>query len=151
MTHWFGEGQFYIMGLVYMFVRIAINVSMSLYPFYLNKGLHYEITKENPTPTPLALAPLLQYVVSIIFSFRYQARLTNYLKSRTGPMFVGLIMTIISSIPLKLIAMYVEMPENRNSWVKNLCYLFISAQGVGLAIFLNTATSLISDVVGNDS
>lgn len=134
-----------------MFVRIAINVSMSLYPFYLNKGLHYEITKENPTPTPLALAPLLQYVVSIIFSFRYQAKLTNYLKSRTGPMFVGLILTILSSVPLKLIAMYVEVPANRDSSVKDLCYLFISAQGVGLAILLNTATSLISDVVGNDS
>lgn len=107
-THWFSEGSFYIHGLVYMFVRISINVSMSLYPFFLNKGLHYEITEEDPTPTPLALAPLLQYIVSLVFTLKFQARMTDYLGTRIGPMFVGMCVTVGSSVPLLYIAIYVE-------------------------------------------
>ena len=34
---------------------------------------------------------------------------------------------------------------------RNLAYLLIAIQGIGLAIMLNTGTSLISDVIGADS
>ena len=34
-TGWVKEGNFYVHGIVYMVVRIAVNVSMSVLPFYL--------------------------------------------------------------------------------------------------------------------
>ena len=33
---WLQDGSFYIHGLVYMLVRIAINVNATIQPFYLN-------------------------------------------------------------------------------------------------------------------
>jgi len=32
---WLSQGTFYVHGIVYMMVRVAVNVSMSLLPFYL--------------------------------------------------------------------------------------------------------------------
>jgi len=32
---WFKEGQFYVYGVVYTLVRLAVNVVMSVQPFYL--------------------------------------------------------------------------------------------------------------------
>ena len=34
---WLSEGNFYIHGMVYMLVRIAVNVTMTVQPFYLNE------------------------------------------------------------------------------------------------------------------
>jgi len=33
--NWLSEGQFYLYGMVYMIVRIAVNITMSVQPFYL--------------------------------------------------------------------------------------------------------------------
>lgn len=32
---WLAEGTFYVHGMVYMLVRIAVNVTMTVQPFYL--------------------------------------------------------------------------------------------------------------------
>lgn len=34
-TDWLKEGTFYVHGLVYMMVRIAVNITMTVQPFYL--------------------------------------------------------------------------------------------------------------------
>jgi len=39
---WFKEGQFYVYGFVYMLVRIAVNVIMSVQSFYLIRVLQVE-------------------------------------------------------------------------------------------------------------
>lgn len=52
-------------------------------------------------------------------------------------------MVAASSIPLIFL--------NSNSWVKYLVYFFSIFQGIGFAIMLNTATSLISDVIGKEA
>ena len=54
--------------MVYMLVRITVNVTMTVQPFYLNKVTQYEGTDDDPTPPPLALVPLLSYVMSMFFS-----------------------------------------------------------------------------------
>lgn len=67
-SEWMKEGSFYIFGVVYMLVRVNINVTMTVQPFYLNKVTKYEQTEENPTPVPLAVVPLISYIMSMIFS-----------------------------------------------------------------------------------
>lgn len=65
---WLKEGAFYNYGAIYMLVRICVNVTMTVQPFYLNKVTEYLATDEDPTPPPLALVPLLSYVMSMFFS-----------------------------------------------------------------------------------
>ena len=65
------------------------------------------------------------------------------LQNRFYPLFLSIIIITAGSLP------YVFLNKNPNTrW---LVYVLSSIQGVGLAIMLNTATSLISDVIGKDA
>ena len=57
------------------------------------------------------------------------------------PLLISIFLALLSSTPLYFLTI-----ENRN-----LVYPLCSVQGVAMAIMMNTATSLISDVIGNDS
>jgi len=139
---WLGEGTFYVHGMVYMLVRIAVNVTMTMQPFYLDKVTGFSPTPEDQTPFPLAAVPLLSYVFSMIFSIFFQQKMTRYLRNRMYPMFVSIIIISVSSIPLAFL---------ENNGGRYVVYPLAAFQGVGIAIMMNTATSLISDVIGNDS
>ena len=65
---WVRDPNFYVHGLVYMLVRIAINVTMTMQPFYLDKVTGYSPSDDQPTPIQLALVPLASYLASLIFS-----------------------------------------------------------------------------------
>jgi len=69
--------------------------------------------------------------------------LTEALASRFMPLLVALILIILGSLPLMFL--------NEEPNVRWLVYPLSVVQGVGLIIMLNTSTSLISDVIGNDS
>lgn len=64
---WFKEGQFYVYGFVYTLVRMAVNVVMTVQSFYLIHVLKFEQTDRFPSPLPVALTPLVSYLLSIIF------------------------------------------------------------------------------------
>jgi Na+/melibiose symporter-like transporter len=140
---WFSEGQFYIYGVVYMLVRIAVNVTMSVQPFYLIHVTGFIKTKDNPTPIAIALTPLLSYVTSLIFSLMLYKPMLQRLRNRFYPLFLSVMIISLGSLP------YVFLDSNPD--VRWVVYLLSSIQGVGLAIMLNTATSLISDVIGKDA
>ena len=67
--------------------------------------------------------------------------MTSYLRNRMKPMFISILVISVTSIPLAF------LNEGNRNWV----YPLSALQGVGIAIMLNTATSLISDVIGTDS
>jgi hypothetical protein len=67
---WLKEGTFYIHGFVYMVVRIAVNVTMTVMPFYLQNSIKFKSTS-SPTPPELAAVPLGQYIASLIFSLYF--------------------------------------------------------------------------------
>jgi len=127
---WLKEPNFYIHGVVYMMIRIAINVTMTLTPFYIVGITQFVTTKENPTPYQLALVPMLSYIASMVFSIFIQHRLA--FKNRVIPIFVGNIILMFSSLPLMFL--------NGESSVRIWIYPLFIIQGVGLAIILNTAT-----------
>ena len=58
-------------------------------------------------------------------------------------MLIAIFITILGSLPLGFLT-----EDDSNRW---LVYLLAPFTGVGLVIMLNTATSLISDVVGKDT
>ena len=69
--------------------------------------------------------------------------MTRYLRNRMYPLLVSIVIIAATSIPL----FFLNGKDNIRIYV----YPLAAIQGVGLAIMLNTATSLISDVIGNDS
>jgi len=137
------DPNFYIHGIVYMLVRIAINVTMTMQPFYLDKVTGFTPTDDTPTPVQLALVPLASYLASLVFSLFFQRKMIQCLRNRFYPMLIAIIIIVATSAPLAFL--------HEDSWDKNLVYPLSAFQGIGLAIMINTATSLISDVIGNDS
>ena len=55
-------------------------------------------------------------------------------------MVLALLFTTVSSLPLLLLDKY--------DWCKQMVYPCACMQGVGIALMLNTSTSMISDVIG---
>lgn len=123
-----------------MLVRIALNVTMTMQPFYLDVVTGFSPTADDPTPFQLALVPLLSYIFSMAFSIWVQQPMTRYLRNRMYPMLVAIAFISVGSVPLAFLT--------RES---SLVYPLASIQGVGIAIMLNTATSLIGDVIGKDA
>ena len=58
-------------------------------------------------------------------------------------MLVALILIAVTSVPL------VVLPDH--GFLRQCVYPLMAAQGVGIAILLNTATNIISDVIGTDA
>ena len=143
-TDWLGEGTFYVHGLVYTMVRIAVNVTMTVQPFYLQNSLLFTSSDpSSPTPTEIASVPLGSYITSLIFSVYFQQAMTRCLRNRMYPMLVAIVIIVSTSIPL----IFLDTSGN----ARLLVYPCVAVQGVGLAIMLNTSTSLISDVIGSDA
>ena len=107
---WLSEGTFYVHGGVYMLVRIAVNVTMTVQPFYVVNVTGYLTTKENPSPYQLALVPLLSYITSLLFSLFIQQKMTRALKNRFLPMLVAICIIICTSLPLVFLT---ENPSTR--------------------------------------
>ena len=61
-----------------MLVRIAVNVTMTAQPFYLQVVLRFGVSKDgskddaNPTPIEMALVPLISYLLALLFSMFVQ-------------------------------------------------------------------------------
>lgn len=58
---WLVNGAFYIHAGVYTFARMAVNVTMTLTPFYLIHVLNFEGDGDKPTPPQIATVPLASY------------------------------------------------------------------------------------------
>ena len=69
--------------------------------------------------------------------------MTRCLRNRMYPMLVAIVIIITTSVPLQFIP--------TSGLERELVYPLVAIQGVGLSIMLNTATSLISDVIGSDA
>ena len=148
---WLKKPWFYTCGAVYMFTRMAINITMTLIPFYLVYVLKFEKSEKEPTPPQIAMVPLASYFSSMIFSFFLYRPLISHFSdpdsnwqtpsSRLYPLLIGVVLLVGSSFPFLII-------QCSYSWAM---YLIVPCQGIGLAIMLNIATSMISDMIGNNS
>ena len=129
--------------MMYMLVRVAINVTMTMQPFYLEVVTGFKATDKMPTAPQIAVVPLVSFIFQLLFSVFLQRRLTTCLRNRVLPMLVAIALVIAGSVPLAF------LNDNRAyNWV---IYIVVPLQGVGLVIMLNTATSIISDIIGTDT
>ena len=77
--------------------------------------------------------------------------MTRCLRNRMYPMLVSIVIIACTSIPLAFLKGQDAKHPTDDTDTSHFVYPLVAIQGVGLAIMLNTATSLISDVIGSDS
>jgi len=75
-TDWLKETQFYIFGGVYMFARLALNVTATMQPLYLTTVTGFVAKEAEGTSPIIAAVPLCSYICSLLFSVYFQAPLT---------------------------------------------------------------------------
>ena len=145
---WLASGQFYIFGSVYMFSRIAMNANAVFLPLYvalITAPLATDDMEEgSDTNLLVAVVPLVSYTSSLLWSLLGQNWVNLTFSNRLIPLLFAILITFCGSIPFILMA---EEPGHVNYWT----YPLVAIQGVGIALMLNTAVSLISDVIGTDN
>ena len=83
-----------------MLVRIAVNVIMSVQSIYIIKVLNVERSDTDPTPIPIALTPLISYIVTLGFQLFVQKPMVRKLKNRFLPMLIAILITTAGCVPL---------------------------------------------------
>jgi Na+/melibiose symporter-like transporter len=82
-----------------MIVRIAVNVTMSVQPFYLIHVTGFIESETNPTPIAIALTPLLSYITSMVFSLVFYKPMIQRFQNRFYPLLMSIMIISLGSLP----------------------------------------------------
>jgi Na+/melibiose symporter-like transporter len=137
---WMKRIDFWVYMLVYMLVRLAINCSSTMIPFFCDQvyGFHNE---DGTTPIEISIVLIIINFSSVIYSLFIEQLILKQFSSKKRRVIVFIIATICissSCIPLFFIPLS----------LKNIIYLFAVFMGIGFSAGLSGASSLINDVVG---
>jgi Na+/melibiose symporter-like transporter len=142
-TFWLTKPDFYAYILVYMFVRLSINVTQSVIPYYLQFILRFDKTEDGGTPFEFSIILLISTVGSIINSLLIQAviekKIKNANRNRLILMSLAAFFVSIGCVPMFF------LDENFKYPIYLLAFFF----GIGFSQGLSTVGSLINDVVGS--
>lgn len=134
-----------------MFARLALNCNATMMPFYLISVTQFKPLPGLYTSPVIALVPLLTYTFSLLFTLFLQKKITQKFANRFVPMLISVFVTTAGCVPLIFLGRGVgqtpPVAPGQEKWIVLVCAPFT---GIGLALMLNTGTSLISDVLGND-
>lgn len=137
---WLSKIDFYVYMLVYMFVRMAINISSSLITFYCKNILKWQ-NKEDSTSVLISISLIILTVGSVINSLvleEFLLKKFNPKKKRLAVFIIALFFMTIGCVPIYFL-------NNNNDWI----YFILSfAIGIGYSAGLSGASVLINDVVG---
>jgi Na+/melibiose symporter-like transporter len=142
-TYWLKKPDFYVYMLVYMFVRLSINVTQSVIPFYMEYMLKYPKTEDGGTPIQLSIVLLISTIGSIFNSAFLQSalerRITNPKNNRLLMISIASLFVSIGCVPMFF------LDENFRYPIYGLAFFF----GIGFSQGLSTVSNLINDVVGS--
>ena len=142
-TFWLKKVDFYVYMLVYMFVRLSINVTQSVVPFYMEYMLKFQKTQDGGTPVEISIVLLISTTGSIFNSTILQSlierRITNPKKNRLIMILIATIFVSTGCIPMFFLNKEFRYP------IYGLAFFF----GVGFSQGLSTVGNLINDVVGS--
>ena len=152
LMFWFKRSDFYIVGLDFVFCRIALICQSTAITFYLVEVCGYvssdvgeEGESEGNTPYQMALAPAISFAASLIWSIFIQVKLQRYHQHSKYKLFLySIALFVVGGVILWLLGDHKE-----SNWVNPvLMYTAFILQGAALANMLNTSTSLISEMIG---
>jgi len=136
-TEWFKQPSFYIYGLVYMGVRMTVNVTSSLMLFYLQYVVIIgNANNVSSIPFQFAVIPMILYLSSTISSASLKKVYIKF--GRKNSFSVGAIFVIGSAVVMMTL----------NQSISYFMYPLAMVIGIGQSIVLNTGITLIGEVVG---
>ena len=135
--YWMKKLDFHAYMIVYMFVRLSINVTGAMIPYYLTNVLKFE-EKETGTPIEISIVFLISMTGSVFNSMFLQEKV---LVSKDR-----LVMIIWSGAFVCLGCLPIMFLTTDTRWI---IYILSFIFGIGFSLGLWTASSLINDVVGS--
>lgn len=138
VIYWLKKPTFYKYIVIYMLVRLSINVTSAMLPYYLESVLGIEKTAKGGTPVQISLIYLFSTAGCLYNSLFLQKHLERY-NSRVVLMFSAWLFTLFGCFPIIFLHKEFTFP------IFVLGFIF----GIGFALALSTASSLINDVVGS--
>jgi Na+/melibiose symporter-like transporter len=142
-SDWLKNSDFYAYIFVYMFVRLSINVTQSVIPFYMESILNYKKTEGGGTPVEISIVLLISTIGSILNSLFIQEwiekRIKNSRKKRLFMLAMSALSVTIGCLPMYFLDGTFRYP------IYILAFIF----GIGFSQGLSTVSSLTNDVVGS--
>ena len=138
VMYWLKKPNFYKYIVIYMLVRLSINVTSSMLPYYLESILGIKKTLHGGTPIQISLIYICSTSGCLFNSLYLQKFLEKY-NSRKVLMFSSWVFSACGLLPI------IFLTPGFNSPIYFLGFIF----GIGFALGLSCASSLINDVVGS--
>lgn len=140
--YWMKKPDFYYYITVYMFVRLSINITSTIIPFYMELVLGYPKTEDGGTPYEITVCLLISTLGSIFNSMVLQKFIEG--KSNSGNKRIVLIIIANLFVALGCIPLYFLSED-----LAYPIYFLGFVWGIGFSQGLSCVSSLINDVVGS--
>jgi Na+/melibiose symporter-like transporter len=138
VMYWLSKASFYKYIVIYMLVRLSINVTSSMLPYYLEYILGFKKTETGGTPVQISLIYILS-TFGCLFNSLIMQKYIEKLNSRVWMMFFAWIFSTLGLFPVIFLHSKLTLP------MYFLSFFF----GMGFALALSASSSLINDVVGS--
>lgn len=138
VSFWLKKLIFWKNLLIYMLVRLSINITNSMLPYYLEYILGIKKTEFGGTPVEFSLLYLIMTVGCLVNSIFIQEKFERF-NSRIIMMLSSWVFVLGGCLPIMMLD-----GSNYQSM-----YVFGFIFGIGFSMALSTASSLINDVVGS--
>lgn len=139
--YWIKKPDFYYYMAVYMFVRMAINVSSSMIPFYCKNVLGWN-NEDGTTPIQISIFLIIIYTGSVFNSLFLESFILKkfHKKNHRIVLFtLAVIVILVGCLPLYFL----------NASTSIAAYFLAVFFGTGFSMGLSGASSLMNDVVGS--
>lgn len=137
---WMKRPDFWFYMLVYMLVRLAINCSSTMIPFFCDHIYNFHNDDET-TPIQISIVLIAINLSSVLYSAFIEQIILKQFSSKKRRIIVFIIATVCicsGCIPLFFIPIR----------LRNMIYVLAVLMGIGFSAGLSGASSLINDVVG---
>jgi Na+/melibiose symporter-like transporter len=138
VKYWLSKPLFYQYIIIYMLVRISINVTCSMLPYYMESVLGIQKTSFGGTPIEISLIYLCSTSGCLFNSLLIQQKFEK-LNCRHSLILISFTFVAVGCLPILFL----------NNSLRNLIYPLGFIFGIGFSLALSTASSLINDVVGS--
>jgi len=139
--YWMRRFDFWVYLVIYTFVRLSINITSTMIPFYMYLVLGYSTKDHKGTRFEIAVALVISTCGSVFNSIYFQKYLEGKLpgENRKIVMLIAFIMVSIGCLPIFFLT------KEFRVLIFFLCFFL----GWGFSLGLSSASYLINDVVGS--
>lgn len=162
LAFWFKRSDFYVTGLDFVCSRVAIMTQQVAIAFYIQEVCYYKAPDVDHdgdgdgTPYQIAVATAVSFIASFVYSILIQEKLQRLHQYDKYNLFIysivyfsiaGVILFFIITDPRETRGGFIV---NDSIWTPIMAYTGMFLQGCGMANLMNSSTSLVSEMIGQD-